>query len=220
MILSFYPPANHCRDQLKAGRKDAMQTVLPSELKRGMTIMLDGTPHLIEDFHTSGTAQTRHRLHVRLRHLKNGRLIDRVLAENERLPLADLEYHRVQFSYQRGADYVFLDANSFEELELTSEQMGDRNLLLKENDECKAMLLEGKLLDIILPAQVALEVVDTAPAQRGGSDASWKSARLETGLETMVPLFIGKGDLVRVDTQTRKYLGKENPPAGSGSKAG
>lgn len=187
-----------------------MQTVLPSEFKRGMSLMVDGVPQLIEDFHTTGTAQTRHKLHVRLRNLKNGRLADRVFADNERVPVADLEHRRVQFSYQQGGAYVFLDADNYEEFELTAEQVGERRFFLKENDECKALLLEGKLLDITLPPQVPLQVVEAAPAQRGGSDTSWKPAKLETGLEIMVPLFIEKTDRIRVDTQTRKYLGKEN----------
>ena len=62
-----------------------MQTILPSEFKRQMVLMLDGSPHVVEDMHTSGTAQTRHRLHTRLRHLTTGRVIDRVFAENERV---------------------------------------------------------------------------------------------------------------------------------------
>jgi hypothetical protein len=65
-----------------------MQTILPSEFKRQMVVMLDGSPHIIEDMHTSGTAQTRHKLQTRLRHLTTGRVIDRVFAENERVPVA------------------------------------------------------------------------------------------------------------------------------------
>jgi translation elongation factor P/translation initiation factor 5A len=68
-----------------------MQTILPSEFKRQMVLMLDSGPHVIEDLHTSGTAQTKHKLHTRLRHLTTGRLIDRVFAESERVPVAPLE---------------------------------------------------------------------------------------------------------------------------------
>jgi hypothetical protein len=68
-----------------------MQTILASEFKREMVLMLDGGPHVIEDLHTSGTAQTKHKLHTRLRHLTTGRLIDRVFAESERAPVAPLE---------------------------------------------------------------------------------------------------------------------------------
>ncbi len=187
-----------------------MQTVLPAEFKRGMLLLLDNAPHYLEDFHTSGTAQTRHKLHLRLRNLKTGRIIDRSLAENERVPVAQLDHRTVQFSYKQGDTYTFLDTQSFEELSLSGEQVGERRWFLKENDEYRALFLEGSLLDIILPPQIALEVVDTAPPVRGGVDSAWKEAKLETGLQIMVPLFIGKGEHVRVDTHDRKYAGKSN----------
>lgn len=187
-----------------------MQTVMPSEFKRAMVLLLDNAPQMIEDFHASGTAQTRHKLHVRLRNLKTGRLNDRTFTENERLPVVSLQHRKVQFSYKRGDSYVFLDTENFEEYELSAEQIGERHWFVKENEEGKALLLDGRLLDVVLPGHVALKVVDTAPAQSGGSDAAWKPAKLESGLDIMVPLFIGQGDAIRVDTATRKYLGKEN----------
>lgn len=170
-----------------------MQTVLPFEFKRLMVLLLDGAPHVIEELHTSGTAQTRHKLHTRLRQLKTGHVIERVFADNERVPVAPLETRRVNYSYRQGGTYVFLDAETFDELNLTDEQLGERRSFLKENEEYKALLLEGKLLDIVLPSQVPLKIVNTAPPVRGGSEATWKEARLETGLEVMVPLFIAPG---------------------------
>lgn len=185
-----------------------MHTVLTSEFKRGLVLMLDGMPQIIEEFHTSGTAQTRHKLHVRLRQLKSGRFSERVFSDNERILVADLQYRRVQFSYQQAGQYVFLDVETFDEWTLPAEIIGDRHWFLKENEEYKAMLLEGKLLDILLPPSVPLMVVETAPPQSGGSDSAWKPARLETGLEITLPLFIAKDETVRVDTATRKYAGR------------
>ena len=186
-----------------------MQTVLPAEFKRGMLLLLDNMPHFLEDFHTSGTAQTRHKLHVRLRNLKTGRIIDRTFADNERVPVGQLEHRVVQFSYKQGDTYAFVDTKTFEELNFSAEQAGDRRWFLKENEEYKALFLEGNLIDIVLPPQVVLQVVDTAPPSRGGADNAWKEAKLETGLEVMVPLFIAKGEAIRVDTQERKYAGEE-----------
>jgi elongation factor P len=186
-----------------------MQTILPSEFKRQMVLMLDGSPHVVEDMHTSGTAQTRHKLHTRLRHLTTGRLIDRVFAENERVPVAPLETRRVTYSYAKADMQVFIDIQTFDEFEFSNEQLGERRSFLKENEEYKALLLDGRLLDIVLPPQIALKVVDTAPPSRGGLASSWKEAKLETGLQVMVPLFIANGDIIRVDTAEKKYLGKD-----------
>jgi elongation factor P len=187
-----------------------MQTVLPSEFKRMMVLMLESGPHVVEEFHVSGTAQTRHKLHTRLRHLKTGHVIERVFADNERVPAAPLETRRITYSYSKGGMHVFLDAETFDELDISDEQLGERRWFLKENEEYKAMLLDGSLLDILLPPQIPLKVVDTAPPVRGGSDSTWKEARLETGLQIMVPLFIAKGETIRVDTAGKKYAGKQS----------
>jgi elongation factor P len=187
-----------------------MQTILTSEFKRGMVLLLDGVPQMLEEFHMSGTAQTRHKLHARLRHLKTGRLNDHTFSEGERVLLADVQHRRVQFSYHDGKDYVFSDVESFEEMTLGAEQMGERRWFIKEDVEYRAMLLDGRLLDVVLPPIVTLEVVATDPPIRGGSDTNWKPAKLDTGLEIMVPLFIAPGEKIRVDTAGRKYAGRES----------
>lgn len=186
-----------------------MQTVLPFEFKRLMVLMLEGTPHVIEELHITGTAQTRHKLHTRLRQLQTGHVVERVFTENERVPLAQLETRPVTYSYSQNGINVFLDAETFDELDLGDEQLGDRRWFLKENEEYKAMILDGRLLDIILPAQVPLKVANTAPPSRGGADTAWKEATMETGLQIMVPLFIAPGETIRVDTATKKYTSRE-----------
>ena len=187
-----------------------MQTVLTSEFKRGMVLLLEGAPQMLEEFHTSGTAQTKHKLHARLRHLKTGRLADHTFSEGERVPVADVQHRRVQFSYHDGKDFIFSDVESFDELSLSAEQIGQRHWFIKENVEYRALLLDGRLLDIALPPAVTLEITDTSPPVRGGSDATWKPAKLDTGLEIMVPLFIAPGEKIRVDTATHKYTGRES----------
>ena len=187
-----------------------MQTVLPSEFKRMMVLMLESGPHVVEEFHVSGTAQTRHKLHTRLRHLTTGHIVERVFADNERVPAVQLQTRRITYSYSKGGLHFFLDAETFDELDISDEQLGERRWFLKENEEYKAMLLDDRLLDIVLPPQIPLKVVDTAAPVRGGSDSTWKEARLETGLQIMVPLFIAKGDTIRVDTAAKKYAGKES----------
>jgi len=186
-----------------------METILSSEFKRQMVLMLDGGPHVIEDLHTSGTAQTRHKLHTRLRHLTTGRLTERVFSESERVPVAPLETRRVTYSYAKADGQVFSDVQTFDEYEFSNEQLGERRWFLKENEEYKALRLDGRLLDLVLPPQLPFKVVDTTPPARGGLNSSWKDAKLETGLQIMVPLFIANGDTIRVDTAGKKYLGKE-----------
>ncbi|MCS7090928.1 MAG: elongation factor P [Verrucomicrobiota bacterium] len=187
-----------------------MQTVLPSEFKKGMVLLIEGVPHAVEELHVTGTAQTKHKIHARLRHLKTGRFLERTFTDVERVPVAEVQHRTVQYSYNQGEQYVFLDTETYDEVVLTNEQVGDRRVFLKENEEYRALFLDGKILDIVLPPQVTLTITETAPPIRGGSDSTWKPAVLETGLEIMVPLFLDKGERVRVDTATRKYVGKES----------
>lgn len=187
-----------------------MELVAATELKRGQVLMLDNVPHAVEEFHITGTAKTKRKIHARLRNLTKGVHVERAFWEDERLPSADVENRRVQFSYRDDDRFVFLDAETFDEVALTAEQVGERHWFLRENEEYRAVFLEGNLLEIELPDSVAMKVESTAAPQRGGSDAAWKPAQLEGGLEIMVPLFIATGDVVRVDTRTRKYLRKES----------
>src|SRR5688572_13553440 len=95
-----------------------MSTVLPSEIKKGTVVVLDGAPQLVEETHLTGTAQTKHKLHVRLRHLITNKVVDRTFSDSERLPVAEIEHRRVQFSYSQGSNFTFLDAATFDELVL------------------------------------------------------------------------------------------------------
>ena len=185
-----------------------MQTALPAEFRRGQVLLLDGAPHVVEELHVSGTAKTKHKLHVQVRNLHSGHVFERSFPDNERVPTTELEYRRASYSYARDNVFTFLDAETFEELALTGEQLGDRRHFLKENEEYRTVLLEGRLLDIVLPDSMAMKVVETAPAQHGGGDSTWKPALLEGGLTIQVPLFVAAGENLLVDTKTRKYVGK------------
>ena len=185
-----------------------MQTILPAEFRRGQALLLDGVPHVVEELRTSGTAKTKHKLHALLRNLHNGHEFERTFPDNVRVPTAELDYRRASFSYKQGDAFAFLDAETFEEFALTAEQVGARRFFLKENEEYRALFLDGRLLDVVLPDATTLKVLETAPAQHGGGDSAWKSARMEGGLEIIVPLFVGPGEILLVDTKTRKYAGK------------
>ena len=88
-----------------------MQTALPADFRRGLVLLLDGVPHVVEELHVSGTAKTKHKLHVQLRNLQNGHVFERTFPDNERVATAELEHRRVSFSYVQGGDFVFLDAD-------------------------------------------------------------------------------------------------------------
>ncbi len=185
-----------------------MQTLLPEQLDVGMVILYDNTPHRIEGTHVSGTAKTKHKLHVRLRHLHNGHVSEQTLQENVRIPVLDVEQRLVQFSYRTGDQFIFNDIRTYDEFALSAAQIGDRVAFLTENQEYRAVFLDGKLVDVTFPEHVPLKVLETAPPQRKSQTSTLKPAKLEGGLEVMVPPFIAPGDVIDVDTATRRYVGK------------
>jgi len=89
-----------------------MQTMLPSQFRNGMVLLLDGAPHTVEDFHVTGTAQTKHKLHARLRNLRTGRTVERSFPDTDPVPVADVQYRTVQFSYKQGDEFEFLDTRT------------------------------------------------------------------------------------------------------------
>lgn len=186
-----------------------MQMVAPSQLKHGMVLMLEGAPHVIEDAYHVGAAQAKTKTHARMRNLSTGRLVERTLADNEHLATAEVDHRTVQFSYRQGDVFFFIDARTFDTLELSAGRVGDRQAFLKEDQEYRAFFLNGELLDIEMPEYVPVKVVETAAPQRSAQQSTYKEAKLEGGLETMVPLFIATGDVIRVDTRNRKYVGKD-----------
>lgn len=187
-----------------------MQKVLPSSFRNGLVLVLDGSPFMIEDFHHTGTAKTRHKLHVRMRNLNNGRIIERSFSENEEAETAEAGHKTIQFSFRQGTEYVFLDSVTFDEIKLTADQIGERHRFLRENEEYKALYLDGKFLAIQLPDHVALKVQQTAPPQRASQQSAMKPATLEGGIEVLVPMFIQEGEVVKIDTRDCKYIGKES----------
>ena len=198
-------PLARRRQGTKGGR---MQTILPSQLRRGLIVILDGAPHAVDEVTVAGTGQSKHRVHARFRNLRNGKLTEHGFLDNEHLSVVEQEIRPVMFSYKEGDAFVFLDSESYEERKLSAEQIGERRWFLKENGEYKAVLLEGVLLDVQVADHVDMKVVETAPPQRAAQQSTYKPAKLEGGLEIMVPLFIAPGEVVRVETHTRKYGGK------------
>jgi len=115
----------------------------------------------------------------------------------------------MQYLYQEGDDYVFMDKETFDQITLTREWVGDQILYLKENDDAQVTFYEGKPLSLELPPMVELKVVETEPSMKGATAAAQtKPATLETGLKINVPPFVGVGDLIQIDTRAGEYLSR------------
>jgi elongation factor P len=159
------------------------------------------------DLRTPGNLPSK--LTLKLKNLKTGFVTQKRVHPEDKVEQAYLETRTMQYLYQDGDEYVFMDKETYDQIHLQREWVGDQMLYLKENEDAKVTFHEGKPLSLELPNTVELKVTDTDPALKGATAAAqYKPATLETGLKITVPPFINKGDLVSVDTRTGEYLGR------------
>ena len=144
---------------------------------------------------------------VKLRDINAGHTVERSFQSDEKLVRARLDSQQMQYLYNDGNLYYFMDQENFEQMPLTSSQLGDALNYLKEGNSVEVSSYKGEVVGIALPITIELEVAETEPGFKGDTTtAGNKPAKLETGLAIQVPLFVNKGDVIKVDTRTGTYL--------------
>jgi elongation factor P len=176
------------------------------ELKKGVAIELDGELWQILDYHHikmgRGSAQVR----ITLRNIKRGQTVERSFQAGTKWPRASMEKRPVQFLYRDGADYHFMDLDSYDQFVLNTEQLGDTAPYLKDGMTLDRTSYQGETIGVDLPVTVDLAIVDTEPGFAGDTQSgARKPATTETGLIVQVPIFVEQGDTIRVDTRTGEY---------------
>ena len=186
-----------------------MPSVTYVELRRGMIIVEDGQLCQVMDRDLKTPGNLPSKLRLKLKNLKTGLVADKRVHPEDKVEQAYLETRDMQYLYKDGDGYVFMDKETYDQITLDKEWVGDLMLYLKENEDAKVTFHDGNPLSLELPNTVELKVVDTEPSVKGATAAAqYKPATLETGLKITVPPFIGVGDVVSVDTRECKYLGR------------
>jgi len=180
-----------------------------SELRRGMVILEEGQLYQILDRDLKTPGNLPSKLTIKVKNLKTGFVNDRRVHPEDKVEQAFLDTREYQYLYADGDGYVFMDKESYDQITLQREWVGNDILYLKENDDVKVTFHESNPLSLELPNTVELKVVDTEPSMKGATaQAQYKPAQLETGLKITVPPFINIGDLVSIDTRTGEYLSR------------
>src|SRR4051794_25954733 len=174
-----------------------------------MVILEEGQLYQIIDRDLKTPGNLPSKLTIKVKNLKTGFVNDRRVHPEDKVEQAFLETREFQYLYKDGDGYVFMDKESYDQITLQREWVGNDILYLKENDDVKVTFHESNPLSLELPNTVELKVVDTEPSMKGATaQAQYKPAQLETGLKITVPPFINIGDLVSIDTRTGEYLGR------------
>ena len=177
-----------------------------NDIKNGMTIMIEGQIYQVVEFLHVKPGKGSAFMKTKLRNLRTGGTVEKTFNTNVKFEKANINKQNVQYLYNTGDTYFFMNMDNYEQLELSADQVGDNKNYLIENMNVYVILYEGELLGIDLPDKVEFTVVETEPAVRGNTtNNALKDAVVETGLVVKVPLFIEQGEKILVTTADGKY---------------
>lgn len=182
-------------------------SVSTNDLKNGMTLDLDGTLFQIVEFQHVKPGKGGAFVRTKLRNVKTGAVVDKTFNAGVKVGLAIVERKEMQYLYPDGSDFVFMDLQTYEQLTVPGQVMGDVGKYLTEGSQASVATHQGVPISVDLPASTVLAVTQTDPAAKGDTRTNaLKPATLETGVVVQVPLFVGEGDRVKVDTRSGVYI--------------
>jgi len=178
-----------------------------ADFKNGLTIELDGEVYSILEFQHVKPGKGGAFVRSKLRNVKTGNVFEKTFRAGEKVEPAHVERRKMQYLYGDGQDYNFMDLESFEQIVISADQIGEQRKFLKESEEVDVVMHEGNVIGIEIPAHVVLTVERTDPGVRGDTaQGGSKPALLETGATVQVPLFINTGDRIKVNTRDGTYI--------------
>ncbi|MBE7050614.1 MAG: elongation factor P [Ruminococcaceae bacterium] len=177
------------------------------EFRNGVTFELDGNVFQIVEFQHVKPGKGAAFVRTKLKNVITGGVVEKTFRPTEKMPKAHIERKDYEYLYSDGDLYYFMDQESYEQMPLNSDQLGDSLKFVKENMVVKVLSYKGSVFGVEPPTFVELEVTETEPGFKGDtSTGATKPATLETGATIMVPLFVDQGDFIRVDTRTGEYM--------------
>lgn len=181
--------------------------ISPNEFNTGMSIELDGEVYTIIEFQHSKVGRGGAFVRTKLKSVETGNIMRKTFQGGEKVTKAFLDKKPFQYLYRDGEHFIFMDQETYEQLSLSQEDLGDGVRYLKDNMVLNLVMYQGRPIGIDLPIFVELEVTEAAPGIKGDTvSGASKKALLETGMEINVPLFIETGDRLKVDTRSGEYV--------------
>ncbi len=177
-----------------------------NDIKTGMTVIIEGSIYQIIEFLHVKPGKGAAFMKMKLKNLRTGTTLEKTLNTNVKLEKANISKMNMQYLYSTGDTYNFMNMETYEQVELSSEQIGDDKYYLIENGVVEVVFYEGELLGLSLPEKIEVTIVETEPAVKGNTtNNALKDAKIETGLNIRVPLFIEQGEKVLITTKDGKY---------------
>ena len=178
----------------------------PTDLKKGVVCQIDSQPYRVIDYNQKVMGRGGSIVNVKLKNLITGAVIPKTFKGQDKIEPAEVTSKTVQYLYNDGSAFFFMDPNSFEQFELSADLVDEAKNFMKEGDELALQFFDGKVITVEMPKHVYLEVTYTEAVVKGDTTSSvLKDATLETGAIVKVPAFIKVGDIISVDTSTGEY---------------
>ena len=178
-----------------------------SDFRKGLKIELEGKPFIIVDFLHVKPGKGGAFVRTKIKNLVSGQVLDKTFRASDRIEKPDLAEREMQYLYRDGDNYCMMDKETYDQILLSTDQIGESKNYLSENIDLKVLLFNDKPLGVELPNFVELAIAQTEPGVRGDTASGGsKPATLETGAVIQVPFFLNEGDIVRVDTRTGQYI--------------
>ena len=180
-----------------------------NDMRPGQSLDLDGTLFTILNYQHVKPGKGQAFVKTKLRNLKTGAVVDRTFRADEKVNLAVLDKREMQYLYEDDAGLVFMDNETYEQVHIEPGLLGDARRFLRDGTVCFVPVYEGTPVGVDMPSNVELEIVETEPGMKGDRVAgALKPATVETGATVQVPLFLDKGERIKVDTRTGEYLSR------------
>ncbi len=186
-----------------------MATFSTNQFKPGLKILIDGDPYtiVVNDIVKPGKGQAFNR--IKIRNLKNGRVIEKTLKSGENVEAADVLEVELQYLYNDGTDWYFMDNKTFDQVSASSDALGGASQWLKGQEMCDVTLWNNQPIGVVVPNFVVLQIAESDPGLKGDTASGGsKPAVLETGATVKVPLFVEQGEFIRIDTRSGEYVSR------------
>lgn len=181
--------------------------IVAGDFRNGVTFEMDGNVLQIVEFQHVKPGKGAAFVRTKVRNVITGAVLEKTFSPSDKFPTAFVERKDMQYLYSDGSLYYFMDMESYEQIPIDESKLGDSFKFVKENMEVKVLSYKGNVFGVEPPFFVELEVVETDPGFKGDTATNaTKPAKLETGAEIKVPLFIEQGDIIRIDTRTGEYM--------------
>ena len=179
------------------------------DFRNGITLEIEGNVYQIVEFQHVKPGKGAAFVRTKIKNVMTGAVVERTFRPTEKFPAARIDRVDMQYLYADGDLYNFMDVNTYEQIALSSDVVGDALKFVKENETVKVCSYNGKVFSVEAPLFVELEITDTEPGFKGDTaTGATKPATLETGAQINVPLFVNQGDRVKIDTRTGEYLSR------------